>query len=270
MRVAWVHPSWRDLVIEHLARSPERRRAFMNACGLPGIELALSIGGGPAGSRRLPFVTGDEDWDALGDAVHRLCRVLAQDELARMLTALETAIVDADARDRAELEAIAEMALSAVRRRLDHEAVILAPRLLARWHALAAQLAEQVQPPDVRRTLAALDPAGTHPGDPASVQRLDDFLAVIEATGQPPPDGIDDELMAFVRAVELDDEFTPATRAALQRIARVYRRLAPRVRPLLDEDAARQARTAAPMAEQIPPQAPDAEARRVRRILADL
>jgi hypothetical protein len=162
------------------------------------------------------------------------------------------------------------MALSAVRRRLDHEAVILAPSLLERWHALAAQLAEQVQPPDVRRTLAALDPVGTDPGDPASVQRLDDFLAVIEATGQPPPDGIDDELMAFIHAAELDDRLTPATRAALQRLARVYRRLAPRIQPLLDEDVARHVRTAAQLAEQIPPRPPDAEARRVRRILADL
>jgi hypothetical protein len=94
--------------------------------------------------------------------------------------------------------------------------------LLERWHTLAGRLAEAPRPPDVGRTLAALDPTDVDPSDPASVPRLDDFLAVIQATG----------------------------------------------RPLLDEDAAREVRTAMP--EKPAPAPPHVEAERVRRILADL
>jgi hypothetical protein len=268
MRVTWVHPSWRDLVIEHLGGSAQRRRAFLDACGLAGIELALSTAGGPTGTRRLPLVTGDDDWDALGDAIHRLSRHIAQDELARMLSALETAIVDAGTRERAELEAIAELALNTVRRRLDHDTAVIDAYLLERWHALARQLAQPPGPPTVGHTLAALDPAGAHPSNAASVQRLDHYLAVIEATGQPLPDGIAEELAAFVRAAERGGELPAATRAVLRRIARVHARLAPRTLALLDEDATLQARTA--IAEPIPPPPPDDEGQRVRRILADL
>jgi hypothetical protein len=213
-------------------------------------------------------LTVDDDWDALGDAVHRLSRLIAQDELARMLAALETAIVDAGTREGAELEAITEMALNTIRRRLDHEAAVIDANLLERWHALAGQLAEQPRAPAVGRTLAALDPTGVHPSDAASVQRLDDFLAIIEATGQPLPDGIEEELTEFIRAAERGGDLPGATRVALRRIARVHAKLAPRILPLLDDDAALRARTA--MAEPIPTAPPDHEGRRIRRILADL
>jgi hypothetical protein len=267
--VTWVHPSWRDLVIDHLARSPERRRGFLDACGLPGVELALSTAGGPAGARRLPLVAADDDWDALGDAVHRLCLVLAQDELARLLAALNAAMADADTPDLAELQAITEMALNTVRRRLDREASIIDPGLLERWHALAHQLGEPPRPPDPAATLAALEPTGAHPADAASVRRLENFLAVIEATGQPLPPGIDEELAAFVAAAELADPLSAGTLAALRRLARVHHDLAARIWPLLDEDAVRQAQTSFDEPT-MPPMRPDADARRVRRILADL
>ncbi len=265
MRVTWVHPSWRDLVIDHLARSPERRRAFLDACGLPGLELALSTARGPTGARRLPLVTADQDFDALGDAVHRLCLSLAQDELARLLGAVEAAIVAADRRDRAELEAITEMALNTVRRRLDQYAVIVDPVLLERYQALADQLAEQPAPPDLGPTLAALDPTGADPADAASVDRLDDFLAILEATGEPLPDDIRKELTGFVRAAESRNDLTAATRAALERLGRVHRELAPRIWRLLDI-AVLQTATAEPTP--FPPA--DAGAEGVRRILADL
>ncbi|HEY3187892.1 MAG TPA: hypothetical protein VGJ70_10480, partial [Solirubrobacteraceae bacterium] len=81
MRVVWVHPSWRDLVVDHLAASPAERRAFLEAAELPGIELALSTAGGPHGERALPLLVADEDWDALADAVHRLSRELGSQGL---------------------------------------------------------------------------------------------------------------------------------------------------------------------------------------------
>src|SRR5207244_54097 len=53
--VTWVHPSWRDLVIEELAADAEARRGFLRACGIDGLLLALSAGGGVAGEPRPPL-----------------------------------------------------------------------------------------------------------------------------------------------------------------------------------------------------------------------
>src|SRR5262249_39233252 len=65
--VAWVHPSWRDLLIDELAGDAASRLAFLSRCGLDGALVALSVGGGPAGERRLPLLRADADWDALTD-----------------------------------------------------------------------------------------------------------------------------------------------------------------------------------------------------------
>jgi hypothetical protein len=269
MKVTWVHPSWRDLVIDRLAESPERRRAFLSASTLPGIELALSVAGGASGDRRLPFIRDDEDWDALGDAVHRLCAEAAQDELGRLLDALADVLADAGARERAELEALAGMALDTVGRRLDREAAVIDVGLLARWHALATELQQATRAPDPRHTLAALDPIGAQPADAASVRRLADHLAVLEASRSPLPRGLRDELAAFVARVDPAGPLSPAVRAALTRIARMAPGLAEPIWPLLARDAAREVgESRAHFEPPIPPADPDA--RRVRRILADL
>ena len=54
MRVAWVHPTWRDLVIERLAADAELRRRFLARCGPHGIVLALSTSGGAEGGAAPP------------------------------------------------------------------------------------------------------------------------------------------------------------------------------------------------------------------------
>ena len=72
MRVEWVHPSWRDLVIEALAEDAETRRHFLPRCGVDGAAVALSGGGGAAGERERPLLRCDADWDALGDGLYSL------------------------------------------------------------------------------------------------------------------------------------------------------------------------------------------------------
>ena len=73
MRVDWVHPSWRDLVIEELAEDAETRRHFLARCGVDGAAIALSGSGGAEGARERPLLREDADWDALGDGLYSLC-----------------------------------------------------------------------------------------------------------------------------------------------------------------------------------------------------
>src|ERR687885_217582 len=62
--VTWVHPSWRDLVIDELVLDAAARKEFLENCSVDGLLLALSTGGGRAGTRSLPLLVDDCDWDA--------------------------------------------------------------------------------------------------------------------------------------------------------------------------------------------------------------
>jgi hypothetical protein len=65
----WMHPSWRDLVIDYLANSPKVRLDFLKRCGIDGIQLALSGAGGAEGERTRPLLVSDEDWQSLQQAI---------------------------------------------------------------------------------------------------------------------------------------------------------------------------------------------------------
>jgi hypothetical protein len=60
--IEWVHPSVRDVVIEHLSRDPAARRAFLSRAGLDGLMLALSSEGGNEGERLFPLLLEPDDW----------------------------------------------------------------------------------------------------------------------------------------------------------------------------------------------------------------
>ncbi|HEY6399738.1 MAG TPA: ATP-binding protein, partial [Solirubrobacteraceae bacterium] len=87
--IGWVHPSWRDLVIDELREDTAGRRRFLEACGVHGTMLALSHGGGIAGERALPLLVSDADWDLLRDRLRQLLRELEDQDLARVLLTLD-------------------------------------------------------------------------------------------------------------------------------------------------------------------------------------
>ena len=47
--IDWMHPSYRDLVIDELARDAHLQQAFLSSTGLGGIKLAISDTGGASG-----------------------------------------------------------------------------------------------------------------------------------------------------------------------------------------------------------------------------
>jgi hypothetical protein len=88
--IGWVHPSWRDLVIEELREDPIARHGFLSVSGVDGVTLAVSRAGGVAGERTLPLLITDGDWDVLGDRVPALLGELEDGDLPRMLLAIGT------------------------------------------------------------------------------------------------------------------------------------------------------------------------------------
>lgn len=62
---SWVHPSWRDLMIEYLSTHTLDRHNFLAHCTVPGIMLSLSTAGGRLGERQTPLLQEGEDTNKL-------------------------------------------------------------------------------------------------------------------------------------------------------------------------------------------------------------
>lgn len=179
--IGWVHPSWRDLVIEELRGDPAARRRFLSACGVHGATLALSVEGGASGERRLPLLASDADWDELGGRLRDLLRELEDHELTRLLFELANTL--AAIRDPAQVregQSLAGYLLESTRRAWDRANRPLPVPLLEAWYQLEARAVERVEAPVLTSTWAELHPGSLlleHP-DRAELARADDWLAL--------------------------------------------------------------------------------------------
>jgi hypothetical protein len=181
--IDWVHPSWRDLVIDELRGDRDARRRFLRACGPYGAGLVLSREGGRAGERALPLLVEDGDWDVFTDRAGELVRELEDRELARLLTACALS-ADArldDAAGRAELRSLAEYVLGATKRAWDRQRRALPVFLVEAWYETNARLPEPLHPPQMGPTWAELHPGAlAFAGDPAELRRADEWLALAQ------------------------------------------------------------------------------------------
>jgi hypothetical protein len=83
-RIDWIHPSYRDLVIDELASNRERQLSFLERVSTNGVKLALSLSGGGSGEREMPLVTTDESWVSLSQR----CREIVGSEDTETVTEL--------------------------------------------------------------------------------------------------------------------------------------------------------------------------------------
>jgi hypothetical protein len=186
--VGWVHPSWRDLVIDDLAADGERRLRFLRAAGIDGIELALSTAGGARGERSLPLVVDDADWDVLVTRVLELARELDSDATARLLYALAEACTGARGGWAGrEAAVVAREALAATAERLRDATVALA--LLEAWLEAAAAVPRAPEPPPLARAWVQLLPLPSFE-TAAEVARADDWLALAQVLRRHRPDDL--------------------------------------------------------------------------------
>ncbi len=73
-RVDWIHPSYRDLVIDELSNELIFQNNFLKAASIVGIKLALSEAGGSTGARTLPLMSSKESWHTLKDRLLEIVR----------------------------------------------------------------------------------------------------------------------------------------------------------------------------------------------------
>lgn len=198
MRVAWVHPSWRDLVIEHLAADRAARARFLSASEPDGVSLALAVGGGSTGQRRLPLLREDADWDLLTDRVAHLIGDGDTLALAQILTALEAAVADIDGLGPArEARALASYTLDRIRRDWDQSHRVLDVHLLETWLGVAQRLRGKPELPNVARTWGELLPARAPELEQPDLERFDRWLGLAGVLKRFAPTVLDE--LAFPR-----------------------------------------------------------------------
>lgn len=187
--IDWVHPSWRDLLIDELRGDPDARRRFLRVCGPYGALLVLSREGGVAGERALPLLVDDGDWDAFTDRVDELLRELEDRDLARLLLACSEAPgADLDARQRTEARSLTEYVLGATKRCWDKRRRPLPVFLLEAWYESNSSLPERLEPPRVGPTWAELHPASlAFGGDRSELRRADEWLALAQTLARYDP-----------------------------------------------------------------------------------
>jgi hypothetical protein len=228
--IGWVHPSWRDLVIDELATNPAVRHRFLGACGVDGVMLALSREGGAAGQRALPLLDGDEDWDHLSDAVQRLLRELEDHDLARVLLALRDALSERLGEQRTEAEALARSTLYSAARRWDLSRRPLTPFLLEAWYSLDERAPPPTAPPRLDWTWAELHPASPGPGelDRHELVLAEEWLGLAQTLAR-----YDPEALVTLGFYGSDQRLLADLIAALRRTTR------PDVRPIAESILAR-------------------------------
>jgi hypothetical protein len=177
--VTWVHPSWRDLVIDALAADAAERRRFLAHCGVDGATLALSTAGGAAGERTRPLLREDADFDALADGLHRLCADLEEPDAVRLLTVLGANEPDP------EVSALAALVARRLAGRWQGRAVGV--DALAAWAAVAAKLPERPEPPSAAATWVELEPDRA-PTTPVELERFADWLRLAELLARHDPE----------------------------------------------------------------------------------
>jgi hypothetical protein len=191
--VTWVHPSWRDLVIDRLARDPDARRTFLERCSLDGLLLGLSVGGGASGGRRFPLLVADGDWDTAARRLRELMPTLEDAQLVRLLAALDAAAqAPSDARVHAEARALSERCLAATRQQLDARATPTPVALLEHWYTLADRLGGGFASPRLAPTWIELAPReSADTSSVADLVRTEDWLRLARVLAEYDPDALE-------------------------------------------------------------------------------
>jgi hypothetical protein len=240
--IGWVHPSWRDLVIDELGHDPAARRRFLSSCEIYGLMLALSSQGGAVGERVFPLLLADSDWDALADRIAQVLAELEDRDIGRLLIALADALNAAvELPQHVEAVSLAEYVLGAARRSWDKQARPLPVYLLEAWYGANALLPEHQKPPVIGRTWAELHPSWSFPGGLAApdLQELEDWLALAHLLLQYDREQLrrvgfyarDQQMLAHL-AVELGEVSDPDLTVQAENLLRRIRELAPRYEEL--------------------------------------
>ncbi|NQT86321.1 hypothetical protein HQ560_06120 [bacterium] len=150
----WIHPSYRDLVIDEMATDLELQAEFLRLASVAGIKIALSVAGGAEGGRELPLVGADGSWKALrGRCVH-LARVSEDHDITAILETLTGAyrISEGNGAVRGQVEQLMGCVRETLLDRWESNDEALPPSLLRAYLRFAELTEDSPSIPQLRRS----------------------------------------------------------------------------------------------------------------------
>lgn len=129
--VDWIHPSYRDLVIEELAADNMLRQRVLTSITLSGLKVAVSDTSGPYGEQKYPLIASASDWKLLCEGCVKLVGSCSTVDATDALEVLASAAQNATESDvRHELSQIIFRICEAVREHWDANRAIFTARQL--------------------------------------------------------------------------------------------------------------------------------------------
>lgn len=188
--IDWIHPSYRDLVIDMLSDNPALRSDFLGVANLEGIMLAISEQGGGSGERSIPFIKSTEDWKMLKLRCESVAESGSRGDLRDLLHVLITGLAGiSNEEGSSEIVDIAEEVLSKARHRWAEEGRPIAVDELSAYCEVSIILDPLPPIPDVSQSWSAVlaefklhadELAGGEMPDPEPLKHLVDLANVVE------------------------------------------------------------------------------------------
>jgi hypothetical protein len=126
LNVDWIHPSYRDLVIEELAADNMLRQRVLTSITLSGLKVAVSDTSGSRGEKKYPLIASPSDWNLLCEGCVKLVGSCSVADTTDALEVLASAAQNATQLDvRHELSQIIFKVCDEVRERWDANGAIL-------------------------------------------------------------------------------------------------------------------------------------------------
>jgi hypothetical protein len=143
--VEWIHPSYRDLVIEQLKDGGSLKSEFLSKMNVAGIKLALSDTGGSFGKLRFPLINSPEDWDTLRTRTLETAGDSGVEHCTTLLTVLTAALDGSVGQEKSTLLTILKAACQVIRERWNSEQVALSA-LAVSAYATASERTSPMEP----------------------------------------------------------------------------------------------------------------------------
>ncbi len=154
-KIDWVHPSYRDLIIDQLMSNRPMRLTYLRTGGVNVITLAISQVGGTAGERRFPLLPDLESWEALSLTVEVVIKQLHPSALEHMLTAIAGSLKESGGNFEGVKE-FAETVCAALKERWDSEKWKLNPTSLKNYYSISLLAENYVPSPALHESWAAV------------------------------------------------------------------------------------------------------------------
>jgi hypothetical protein len=145
--LTWVHPSYRDLVIDALNAEKKMAIRYLEYGGMDALTLALSQEGGIAGERSFPLLVDDECWAVFRASCEKQIEEGTNFNRSIILILFQSALGGAPHRHKKRLETLAVLICENIRRKWDDLDEEIDLDDLERFFELADRAAEHVESP---------------------------------------------------------------------------------------------------------------------------